>query len=419
MPVQYTALQNGIRVLTDTSPHVDSVAMGAFFGVGTRNENMTQNGVAHLVEHMMFKGTRTRSALDIAETIEGIGGHMNAYTSREATAYYFHILKDDVAQTLDVLSDMLQHSIFDATELDRERGVIIQEIGMNNDTPEEVVVDMFQETAYPGQTLGAPILGLAHVIETMPRGAIVDYVRTHYTPKNLVISAAGNIDHDTFVTMVERAFTSLPTDTPHTPVPAQYTGGDTRAVKDLEQAHIFVGFEGLKRRDPRYYDAVALAHILGGGMTSRLFQEIREKRGLVYSTYAFHSAFHDSGTFGVYAGTGEDKIPELMDTLMIEFQKIRDAVSDTEIARTKHQMKSSLLMGRESMTTRADQNAKHLMFHDRVLDTDDLRTRIDAISGDGIITLARQFLATPPTVAALGPIAPLLGYEELKAKLIA
>lgn len=419
MSIKMTTLPSGLRVLTDTIEGVDSVALGAYFAVGTRHEDMSENGIAHLVEHMMFKGTTTRSARNIAETIEGIGGQMNAYTSREVTAYYFHILKDFVPLTIDVLADMLQRSVYDAGELDRERGVIIQEIGMNADTPDDVVGDDFQLTAYPNQTLGAPILGLSNVVAAMPRDAVVKYVKTHYTPRSTVISAAGAIDHDDFVRLVSDAFSELPLDTGAGFEPARYVGGECRTDKDHEQAHILLGFQGIERTDPGYYNVVALAHILGGGMSSRLFQEIRENRGLVYNIHAFHSAYRDDGIFGVYAGTGPDSIAELIDVLSRELIQFAGSVTEIEIDRTRAQLKSSLLMGRESMMTRADQNAKHLIFHNRVLNTDDLRGRIDAISADEISTLARRIFVTHPTLAALGPIGQLVDYDTLRGKLVA
>ncbi len=417
MTLHMTILPSGIRVLTDTVDGMDTVALGAYFAVGTRHEDMSENGIAHLVEHMMFKGTSTRSARQIAETIEGIGGQMNAYTSREVTAYYFHVLKDFVPLTVDVLADMVQHSVFDAAELDRERGVIIQEIGMYADTPNDVVGDDFQLTVYPDQTLGAPMLGRVDVVAAMPRDAVIRYVRTHYTPGSVVISAAGAIAHDDFVALVSAAFTDLPPDTGVGFAPARYVGGVCRTDKDLEQAHILLGFQGIKRTDPHYYNVVALAHILGGGISSRLFQEIRENRGLVYDIQAFHSAYRDDGVFGIYAGTGADNIAELMNVLADELNKFAGSVTDIEIERTRAQLKSSLLMGRESMMTRADQNAKHLIFHGRMLDPDDLRTRIDLISANGISDVARQIFKTKPTLAALGPIGQLADYDTLREKL--
>lgn len=419
MAIQLTTLPNGLRVLTDTVESVESVALGAYFGVGTRNEDLSENGIAHLVEHMMFKGTPTRTALQIAETIEGVGGHMNAYTSREVTGYYFHVLKDHVDLALTVLADMLQNSTIDPEELERERQVIIQEIGMENDSPDELVFDHYQQTAYPNQSLGAPVLGTAEIVAKMPREGILAYIKRLYTPANMVVSAAGNVQHDAFVKTVAALFDHLPADSENPVVPANFNGGDHRVEKELEQAHVLLGFRGIGRADPRYYDAVTLSHILGGGMSSRLFQEIREKRGLVYNVYAFHASNADDGQFAVYAGTGPERLDEYIDALCQELRSVAGNVTQEEVSRTHVQLKASLLMGRESMTTRADQNAKYLLFHNRILDTDDLRARIDAVTVEGVRTLATQIFAGTPTVAAIGPIAKLASYDAIKKKMAA
>jgi predicted Zn-dependent peptidase len=413
MTLQMTTLDNGLRVVTDTVTSVDSVALGAYFAVGTRHETMEQNGLAHLVEHMMFKGTGRRTASQIAETIEGIGGHMNAYTGREVTGYYFHVLKDHVPLTLDVLADMIQGSVFDPKELERERGVILQEIGMTADTPDDLIYDVFQTVAYPGQTLGAPILGDVERVTSMPRSAIIDYVRQFYTPARLIISAAGHIDHDDFVAQVVALFTALPANTQAAYRPAAYQGGEDRRAKDLEQAHLMLGYRGIARTDPRYYQAVALAHILGGGMSSRLFQEVRERRGLAYSIHAFHSAYRDDGTLAIYAGTGETQVAELIGAVTDILSTYANSISEAEVTRTQQQLRANLLMARESMATRADQNAKHLMFHDRLFDADELRARITALTPANIGALAREILATPLTLAALGPIDQLPAYEKI------
>jgi predicted Zn-dependent peptidase len=267
--------------------------------------------------------------------------------------------------------------------------------------------------------LGAPILGRAEVVAAIPRDAVARYVQTHYTPRSTVISAAGAIAHNDFVKMVSDAFGDLPNDTGASFAPARYVGGDHRTDKELEQAHILLGFRGIKRTDPGYYNVVALAHILGGGMSSRLFQEIREKRGLVYNIHAFHSAYRDDGVFGVYAGTGADSIAELIDVLTGELKRFAGSITETEIDRTRAQLKSSLLMGRENMMTRADQNAKHLIFHDRLLNPDDLRARIDLISADAISDITQGILKTTPTLAALGPITQLMSYDTIREQLAA
>jgi predicted Zn-dependent peptidase len=414
MTQRLTTLPNGLRVLTDSIDSVESVALGAYFGVGTRNEDMAENGIAHLVEHMMFKGTTTRTARQIVEEIEGVGGQMNAYTGREVTGYHFHVLRDHVGLALTILADMLQFTTLDESELERERQVILQEIGMVADTPDDLVFDYYQARAYPNQSLGTPILGTAEIVSNIPRATIARYIKDLYTPQNLVISAAGPIDHDSFVADVARLFASLPPSSEHAWAKAAYQGGEVRTPKDLEQAHVILGFRGVARTDPNYYNAVALAHILGGGMSSRLFQTIREERGLVYSIYAFHSALRDDGQFAVYAGTDPERLDELMSAVGAELQKIKTTITDVEINRTRAQLKANLLMGREGMTTRADQNAKYMLFHNQILDTNELRRRIDTIDRDKIMALSAQIFATSPTLSALGPIDKLPSFDVIK-----
>ncbi len=419
MTIRLTTLKNGLRVITDHVPSIDSVALGVWADVGTRDEDLAHNGVAHMVEHMLFKGTKRRNAVQIAEEIEDAGGQVNAWTSREMTAYHIHLLKEDTGLALDILADMLQNSTLPQEEIERERGVILQEIGMTADTPDDLVFDYYQETAYPGQALGAPILGRADIISGMQREALEGYISRFYSPRRLVLSAAGGVDHDSFARMAEKLFTHLPADTEEKHPPAQYKGGEHRAEKELEQSHIVIGFRGIPRHDERYFAAVALSTILGGGMSSRLFQEVREKRGLAYSVFSFHSAFADDGQFAIYAGTGPDDLPQLVPVLCDEARKMFDTVTDNELARAKTQMRASLLMGRESMMTRANQQAKQLLNFGTVLDVQEKLDKIAAVSIAGIQALARQIFATRPTLAALGPLKKLEEYDDIVKKLAA
>ncbi|MGB4058547.1 MAG: pitrilysin family protein, partial [Alphaproteobacteria bacterium] len=359
--IQITTLESGLRVITDTVPDVHSVAVGIWTSVGTRNEDPVHNGAAHMVEHMLFKGTPTRNTLEIAEIVEDVGGHMNAYTSREITSYHIHLLKEDMPLALDVLSDIYQNATMPDDEIERERYVILQEIGMCNDTPDEQVFDNYYEAAYPDQTLGAPILGRVANIQGMTKEALTGYVRSHYTPSRTVISAAGNLNHGEFVDRVSSAFRSLPKDAECWQQKADYRGGEIRVNKELEQSHIVLGFEGFSKTDPDYFAARILSTLFGGGMSSRLFQEVREKRGLAYSVYSFHSGFTDSGQFSVYAGTGPDDMKQLVPVLCDEICRVGDTVTEAEIARAKAQIKSAILIGQESMMGRADQQAKKLI----------------------------------------------------------
>jgi len=283
-----TTLPSGLRVVSDHVPSMHSVALGIWSGVGTRYEDMANNGAAHMVEHMMFKGTKTRDALDIAQSIENVGGHMNAYTSREVTSYHAHMLENDMGLGLEVLGDMYKNSTLPDDEIERERQVILQEIGMCHDTPDDLVFDNYYETAYPGQTLGAPILGSSNHVTNMSRQALTDFIKNFYTPSRTVISAAGNVDHDALVEKASTVFADLPKDIDFEPKPAAYNGNENRVQKDLEQAHFILGFQSFSRLDDDHYTAQALSTLLGGGMSSRLFQEVREKRGLVYSIFSFN-----------------------------------------------------------------------------------------------------------------------------------
>jgi len=418
--IQTSKLSNGLRVITDTVNTVESVAVGVWVDVGTRNEDMVENGVAHMVEHMLFNGTPTRNAQDIAAEIENVGGQMNAYTSRETTAYYIHLLKEDAERAIDILSDMIQNATFPDQEIEKERGVIAQEIGMTLDTPDDYVYDLYQHKAYPGQALGAPILGSADIIQKMSKESLTGYVKNHYTPKNLVLSIAGNITHAEAVKLAEKYFNALPEDKDRTYAAAKYDGGDAREEKELEQIHIVTGFQGVSKTADDYYASILMATILGGGMSSRLFQEIREKRGLAYSVYASHTGYKDDGQFEIYAGTGADKIAELVPVLCDELKKITgNAVNDDELARAKAQLRSGTLMGRESMLSRANKQARHMMSFDKVLDIPELIAQIDGVRVADVQSIAGKIFDTTPTLAVLGPLGAIPTYDEVKTQLAA
>lgn len=417
--IRVTTLPGGLRVVTDTVKTVESVALGVWINVGTRHEEMKHNGVAHLVEHMMFKGTQTRSAKDIVEVIENVGGNINAYTSREITSYHIHLLKDDMNLGLEILADLLQNATMPEDELERERGVILQEIGMTEDTPDDLIFDHYYETAYPGQALGAPILGRADIIKNMRREALTDHVRRFYTPSRTVISAAGNLDHEIFVQLVASLFSHLPKDVGQDVVKAVYRGGDRRSEKDLEQSHVVLGFQGLARADDDYYAAQAMSTLLGGGMSSRLFQEVREKRGLVYSIFSFHSAYMDDGVFGIYAGTGPGDLPQLIPVVCDEIAKVIDGATAQELTRAKAQLRADMLMARESMMSRANQQAKYLLFFNDALDVKTLMDRIDAVNLKAVSRVARRIFTSPPTLAALGPLENLESYAKISGRLAA
>ena len=417
--IQTTTLDNGVRIITDTVPSMHSVAVGIWVGVGTRHENLEHNGVAHMVEHMLFKGTKDRNAQQIAEDIENVGGSMNAYTSREITSYHIHLLAEDLPLGMEVLGDMYLNSTLPQDEIERERGVILQEIGMCNDTPDDLVFDIYSETAYPKQALGAPILGRSHNIENMSQDNLASYIDCFYKSGNTVISAAGGVNHDEFVAHVREQFDVQQKSEQCGHEPANYLGGDMRLPKELEQSHFILGFQGIGRLDDDFYTAQALSTILGSGMSSRLFQEVREKRGLVYSIFSFHSGYQDDGQFGIYAGTGPEKMDEIIPVVCDEVLKVGHDASQEELDRAKSQLKASILMGRESMMTRADQQAKHLLFRNKAFDADALVQAIDDIQLSDIERVAKRIFTTPLTLAALGPLDKLEPFEATQDRLAA
>jgi predicted Zn-dependent peptidase len=417
MSVRLSKLSNGMRVITDTVNSVETISLGVYVAVGTRHEPLAINGVSHVLEHMAFKGTERRSALAIASEIEDVGGHLNAYTSREHTAYHAKVLKEDLVLALDILADILQRSIFDPAELERERGVILQEIGQANDTPDDIIFDHFQETAFPDQMLGQPVLGRADIIRRIGRDTVADYMHAHYSAERMLLIAVGKIEHDALVRIAERVFGELAAESPVQSEPARYIGGDFRESRELEQAHVLLGFPGFSFADPDYYAASLLSTALGGGMSSRLFQEVREKRGLVYSVYSFSSPFSDGGLFGIYAGTGPEELAELMPVLAGEIKRLRDGLAPDELERARAQLKAGLLMSLESTMTRVEQQAGHMMVHGTPFVPEELVRRIDAVDQEGVKRVARRLLSGPPTLAALGPIGALESYQRIAQRL--
>ena len=415
--IRVTTLPNGLRVATDTMPDVQSVSLGCWVGVGTRNEAASVNGVAHLVEHMLFKGTRRRSAFRISEEIENVGGQLNAYTTREQTAYYAKVLHEDAPLALDILSDMIQHSTLDAEELVRERTVVLQEIGQSADTPDDIIFDHFQSTAYPGQAIGRPVLGSAEIVGALPREALVDYIAGHYGAPGMVLTAAGRIEHDRMVDLAMKAFGDLPSGAPPKPESARYAGGDFREDRDLEQMHLVLGFDGVGVHDPDFYAHSVLSTLLGGGMSSRLFQEVREKRGLVYSIYTFTGGYHDGGLFGVYAGTGEDEVAELVPVVCDEIAKVGTDVTEDEVARARAQLKAGTLMALESTMSRCEQLGQQILIYDRPVPVEEIVAKIDGVDRDAVVKAAARLRASRPTVAALGPIAKLESYDRIAERL--
>ncbi|MDE2230102.1 MAG: insulinase family protein [Alphaproteobacteria bacterium] len=419
MSIRVSRLANGLRVVTDAMDSVETVSLGVWVDVGTRHEPREINGVAHLLEHMAFKGTTRRSALEIAAEIEAVGGHLNAYTSREHTAYYAKVMKPDVALAVDILADILQHSAFDPAELERERTVILQEIGQAEDTPEDIIYDYLQEEAFPDQPMGRPVLGRAAIIRGIGRDAVAGYLARNYAAAGMALAASGNCNHDAVVALAERAFADLPTRGAASTEPAHYVGGEYRERRDLEQVHVVLGFPGFAFADPDYHAASVVSAALGGGMSSRLFQEIREKRGLVYSIYSFAHAYSDGGLFGVYAGTGEREAAELLPVLCDEIRKLERGFEPVELDRARAQLKAGLLMSLEATAARAEHHGNHMLIFDRPFDAADTIRRIDAVDEAAVARVAARLVTARPTFAALGPIGAVEDYDLLARRLAA
>ena len=414
MTTEISTLPNGLRVVSENMPHLETASVGVWVDVGARYESAEINGVSHLLEHMAFKGTERRSALDIAEEIEAVGGHVNAYTSREQTAYYCKVMKEDTGLAVDILADILQHSVFAEDELERERAVVIQEIAQAHDTPDDVVFDQFQEIVYPDQPLGRSILGPAEQVANYSRDVLAGYMARHYSPLNMVVIGAGRLDHQDFTDMVGNAFDTLPPAQPADDLSANYRGGDMRTSKDLEQAHLVLGFDGIPYDDDDFYTVQLLSTLLGGGMSSRLFQEIRERRGLAYSVFSFASSYVDGGVFGVYCGTGPDKLQELTPVIADELHKVCNQVSDEEVARARAQIKSGLMMSLESSSSRCERLGRQLLIFGRAIPIEEMVAEIDAITAEDIVRVAgRIFERSRPSLAALGPISDLETYDRV------
>tara|TARA_R110002096_G_scaffold435828_1_gene663706 strand:+ start:13425 stop:14681 length:1257 start_codon:yes stop_codon:yes gene_type:complete len=414
MSVAVSTLKNGLRVVSDTLPNVETVTVGTWVDVGSRFESAAENGLSHMLEHMAFKGTEKRSAYDIAEQIENVGGYLNAYTSREHTTYYARLLKEDLELGIDVLGDILQNSTFEQDELERERGVIIQEIGQAEDTPDDVVFDLMQQAAYHDQPLGRPILGTVDLVNNFSRDDLSRYMSGHYKGENMAVVAAGNLEHDAFVNMVENHFSDLELSRDHEKASAIYSGGEERLERDLEQVNLLFGFDGMSFSDPDYYASQVMSMILGGGMSSRLFQEVREKRGLVYSIYSYMGSYVDGGTFGIHAGTGPDQVAELVPVVAGEIHKLASELSEPEVNRAKAQIKAGILMSLESTTSRMEQLGRQQMIFGRHIPREETLEKIDQVDTKAVMNCASRILkAGNLSLGAIGPLDTLESYDKI------
>ncbi len=408
MNVEITKLSNGLTVVSDPMPQLESAIVGVWVNCGARHETEPQMGVSHMLEHMAFKGTERRTARGIAEEVEAVGGYLNAYTSREQTAFHVRTLKADVPLAVDILADILTHPTFDANEIERERQVVLQEIGQARDTPDDIVFDHLQSAVYPQQPMGWPILGNESTVGAFTRDDMRSYMGANYRASGMTFIASGRVEHSSLVDLVERHFRDLQPGTEPQAMPAQYVGADIRMEEELEQVHVTYAFPGAASGEDDLFAAQVYVTALGGGMSSRLFQEIREKRGLCYSIYAFAHSFRDSGFIGVYAGTGENEAAEISALVAAEMAAIAANATDSEIARAKAQLKSSLLMGLERPSARAEQIAAHLLAYGRVVPVEELTTRLDAVDTRQVKEFGERLMATAqPAIAAVGPVSKL------------
>ncbi len=406
-----------MRVVTEEMPHLATSSVGVWVNAGARNESKAENGLSHMLEHMAFKGTERRSALAIAVEIEQVGGSVNAYTSRENTAYFARVLEEHVPLAVDILGDILRHSTFEEAELEREREVIVQEIGLALDTPDDIVFDHFQETAFPDQAVGRSILGPAKNVRGFTSDHLRQYMTRHYHAPNLVLVATGAVRHDEVLALAEEHFGGLSAEAAAPYEDATYLGGAWREDRELEQAHFLLGVEGIPYDHPDYYAHQVMNVVLGGGMSSRLFQEVREKRGLAYSVYSFASSFTDSGVFGMYAGTGADALSELPAVLMGQLEDLAVDASEEETARARAQIKAGILMSLESSASRCEQLARQLQVWNRILSVEEVIAEVEKVD-DGAVRLAAEAMRNRAiaTLAAIGPIARLENDASIAAR---
>ncbi|MDT2083436.1 MAG: pitrilysin family protein [Planktomarina sp.] len=420
MTLQTHRLKNGFRIVTENMPGLKSASIGIWIKAGGRHESLEQNGVAHFLEHMAFKGTKRRSSLQIAEAIEDVGGYINAYTSREMTAYYARVLSDDVDLALDVVSDIVLNPVFNSSEIEVERGVILSEIGQALDTPDDIIFDWLQEVSYPDQPLGRSILGPAERVSNFQKQDLSKFVSENYGPDQMILAAAGAVDHEAIVRQCEEIFGNLVSRKQNQLLAGNFSGGEVRHIKDLEQAHFALAFEGPNYKNSDIYTAQVFATAFGGGMSSRLFQEVREKRGLCYSIFASAGAYSDTGTLTLYAGTSGDKVSELANITMDEIKRAADNMNENEIARASVQMKAGLLMGLESPSSRAERLARMVAIWDRIPTLDEVIEKIDAVTVNSVRNFAASLIGGSPAALALyGPVKGAPRVEELQARLVA
>lgn len=394
---QKTVLDNGLRVVSETIPYVRSVSLGIWANVGSRDETEQQNGISHFLEHMAFKGTKNRSVKEIAQSIESLGGYLNAFTTKEQTCFYARILDEHLTQALDVLSDIVLNATFDLNELEKEKLVVIEELKNAEDNPDDIIHDYFEKSLFPTHSVGFPIIGTEENLRRFKREDLHAHVKTHYYPSNLVVAAAGNVDHSRLVRLVDRAFRRLR----HVPSGAKRASGPGRqhqpGVKEyrrpINQAHVCLGTIGYSVRHRDRYSLMVMNTLLGEGMSSRLYQSIREKHGLAYSIYSFAHMLSDTGVFGAYIGTDKGKVEDSIDLIYKELRKLRGKpVSHAELERTKSQMKGTMMLGLESMSNRMMRLGSSELYFESYQTLDSILKKIDAVTPEAINHMANDLL---------------------------
>jgi predicted Zn-dependent peptidase len=406
--IQREVLPNGLRIVTENITYVQSVALGVWVGVGARDEDLPVRGISHVIEHMLFKGTPTRTARQIADEMDGIGGDINAFTSKENTCYHARVLSEHVPLALDVLSDMFLNSLFDPEEMARELNVILEEIKQRDDEPDDLVHDLFTETLWPGHALGRPVIGTPETVAALKPSDLRTYMDRRYTPDTIVIAAAGNLNHSEIVELVRQRFGHLSgqrsdwrvTDTEPMPVAATAT-----VNKPIEQVNLVLGTQGYSQRADEKYTLSVLDNVLGGSMSSRLFQEIREKRGLAYSVGSYTQSFHEGGYFAVFAGTGPDTASQVLELIHAEFQNIlKNNITQAELDRSKNQFRGSIVMGMEGMNSRMMRIGRNELVYDRVIPTEEIMQKVNAVSLDDIARVAHHLFSDGQyAMATVGP----------------
>jgi predicted Zn-dependent peptidase len=413
--VGLTTLPSGLRVVSQHMDHAVTVSLGIWIGAGSRDELPHEHGLAHLLEHMAFKGTARRNALEIAEEIESVGGDLNAATSVEYTCYTARVLGSDLPLAVDILSDILTAPALTTEELKREKGVILQEISAVQDTPDDLVYDRFLQAAFPDQPLGRPILGTAKTVKGFTPDAIRAYLARHYHAGNMVLAASGAVDHAELVALAEKHLSTL-LPGPATAAPREaghYRGGEARIKSDEEQVHLVLGFPGQPFSNGAHYPLQIFSSVLGGGLSSRLFQQVREQRGLAYAVDAFHWPFSDCGVFGISAGTAPEDVGELLDVALACLRQAAEDVSEVEVARARAQMKVGLLASLESPGGKLEQMARQVLLFGRAIPREELAARLDAVTLEDVRAAGRSLLGHQPTIAAVGPLQGLPPAQRL------